>query len=66
MVNDEEIKELVIARLNAMPSYMKLSIGGESSLSKEDMILHVEKGDKIGEKIIEMQLNYLRKMRTLV
>lgn len=60
MVSSEEIKKLVIARIQTMPSTMKLSIGGSGSFSRDDLIAHVEKNDEVGKKIIEMHLNYLR------
>ncbi len=59
MVNEEE-KKLVLARLENMPSNMKLSMGGTMQLSKTEMLEHVKKGDEIGKKIVKIQLNYLR------
>lgn len=59
MVNEEE-KKLVLARLENMPSNMKLSMGGTMPLSKTEMLEHVKKGDEIGKKIVKIQLNYLR------
>ncbi len=60
---DEEIKKLVIARLEVLPSDQKISIGSMGSFSKDEMIEHVEKGDEIGEKIKEVQVNYLRSLK---
>ena len=60
MVSSEEIKKLVIARIQTMPPTMKLSIGDRGSFSRDDLIAHVEKNDEIGKKIVEMHLNYLR------
>ena len=59
MVKEEE-KKLVLARLENMPPDMKLSMGGNMALSKTEMLEHVKKGDEIGEKIVKIQLNYLR------
>ena len=59
MVNEEE-KKLVLARLENIPSNMKLSMGGTMPLSKTEMLEHVKKGDEIGKKIVKIQLNYLR------
>lgn len=39
----EELKEVVIMRIEAIPSNLKLSIGGGKSLTKEEMIEHVKK-----------------------
>lgn len=58
---NENIKKLVIARIEAqVPSNLRLSIGSSGSISKEEMIEHVKKGDDIGRKIIESQLRFLR------
>ncbi len=56
----EEIKKLVVARIQTMPPTMKLSIGSSGSFSKDELIKHVEKEDDIGKKIVEMHLKYLR------
>lgn len=65
MINSEEIKKLVLTRLEAMPDTIRVSIGSEGKeLSKEDLIEHVKKEDKLGKMIIEMQLRYLKAMKT--
>jgi len=59
-INDK-IKELVIARIDAkMPSNLKISIGSNGSLSKEEMIDHVRKGDEEGKQIVQMHLNFIK------
>ena len=59
-INDK-IKELVIARIDAkMPSNLKISIGSSGSLSKEEMIDHVRKGDEEGKQIVQMHLNFIK------
>ena len=57
---EEDGRKLVLARLENMPPNMKLSIGGQGSLSKQDLINHVKAGDEIGEKFVKIQLTYLR------
>lgn len=59
----KETKKIVIARIMAMPDSIRLSIGGEGELDKEEMILHLQQGDEIGEKLIEMHLHYLRSLK---
>lgn len=57
----EKIKELIIARIDAkMPSNIKMSIGSKGSLSKEEMIEHIKKGDETGKQIIQMHLNFIK------
>lgn len=57
---DEELKKIVIARLEVFPSDKKISIGSVGEFTKQEMIENVEQETEVGEKIIEIQLNYLR------
>ena len=56
----EEIKELVIARLDAIPSNKKISIGNYGEFTKEELIDGVRSGSEVGKKIIEVELEFLR------
>jgi len=64
MISESEIKKLVVARLETMPEHLKVSIGSYGTFDKHELISHVESGDEIGKKIIEMQLYYLRSLKT--
>jgi len=59
----KQIKELVLARLEVMPSTMKVSIGSYGAFSKNDLKSHVEKEDEIGKKVIEVQMAFLRAIK---
>lgn len=62
----EDIINLVIARLETIPSNVKISIGGDgSSFTISELIERVEKQDDIGKKMVEMQLAYLRSLGKL-
>ena len=63
MVDEEEMKKLVILRLESMPDTIKVSVGSEGELSKNDLIAHVKKGDKLGKLVVDMQLKYLQAMK---
>lgn len=58
-VNDE-IKELVITRIEATPSDLRLSMGGGKTMTKEEMIEHVKKEDDIGKQIIRNHISFIR------
>lgn len=60
---DEELKKIVIARLEVFPSDKKISIGSVGEFTKQEMIENVEQETEVGEKIIEIQLNYLRSLK---
>lgn len=60
---EEDIKKLVIARIKAASDDLNIAIGFKD-YSKEDMINSVEKGDKLGKEIVDIQMEYLRDMAT--
>ena len=62
-ISGEEIRKLVAERLKIVKSGRKVSIGSIGSFNKEELISHVESGDYIGKKIIEIQLNYLKSLK---
>lgn len=62
-ITDEEIRKLVIERLKTFPSGKKVSIGSEGNFTKEELITHVEEQDRIGKKIVEIQLAYLQSLK---
>ncbi|MFH1445168.1 MAG: hypothetical protein ABIF08_01665 [Nanoarchaeota archaeon] len=59
----EDIKEIVIIRLETLPADKKISIGSYGEFSKEELIEHVKKDDKIGKKIIEVEMEFLRALK---
>jgi len=59
-VSDEEIRKLVIARLSILSSEMQISIGSNGSFSRDELIGHVNANDNIGQKIEEIELEWLR------
>lgn len=63
MVSEQEIKQLVIERLKTLPEDTGLSIGSMGGFDKQELISHVELGDEIGWKIIEVELNFLRGLK---
>jgi hypothetical protein len=60
----EELKEIVIMRIEAIPSNLKLSIGNGNSLTKEEMIEHVKKEDEVGRQIINSHLSFMKAIAT--
>ncbi len=59
----EDIKELVIARLEVTSSEKSFSIGGGESLTRDELIQHVRAGDEIGQKAVEIELAFLRALK---
>ena len=63
MENEQEIKELVIARLETLPAGKEISIGGSEAITKDELIQHIKDGDNIGKKMIEVEINFLRGLK---
>jgi len=59
----EDIKKLVVLRLETLPPDKKVSIGSYGDFKKEELILHVQKEDAIGKKMIEIELEFLRALK---
>jgi len=60
---DKELKELIVARLEVLPSDVRISIGSLGSFTRDELITHVKKNDKIGKKITEVELEYLKLLK---
>lgn len=59
----EDVKKLVIFRLETLPADKKVSIGSAGEFSKDELVMHVKNGDDIGKKIIEVELEFLRAIK---
>jgi len=57
----DEIRKLVLARMQATPKNLKISIGS-SEYTTEELIQSVKRGDEIGQQVIDMQMEFLREM----
>lgn len=62
-ITDKEIRQLVLERLKSFPSGKKVSIGSDGDFTKEQLIKHVNEQDKVGQKIVEIQLAYLQSFK---
>lgn len=56
----EERKKLVLARFKTLDTNSKILLGGENRLSVKDLIDHIEKGDELGKKAVEVQIKMLQ------
>ncbi|MCR4324092.1 MAG: hypothetical protein NUV69_00185 [Candidatus Curtissbacteria bacterium] len=55
----EDIKKLVLARIQAASDDLRIAIGS-TEYTKKEMIERVEAEDEIGKEIIDIQMEYLR------
>ena len=67
--NNESISQdavdLVVARLESIPQNVSISVGGEGSITVEEMIKSVKENSDIGKSIVKMQLDYIRSLKDL-
>lgn len=63
VLSDEEIRKLVIARLSVLSPDTNISVGSEGNFTRDQMIESVERGDKIGEKLAEVEMKWLRALK---
>jgi len=60
---NSDFKRLVYARIQAMPDGTNISIGNSGTLSKTEMLEHVEAGDEIGQKMIEVEKAFFQALK---
>lgn len=60
---DDEIRKLVVARLSVLSSDAIISLGAEGSFTRDQLIERVEKKDSVGEKLAEIQLQWLQSFK---
>lgn len=61
--NDEEIRKLVVARLKVISADTIKCIGNEGTFSRDELIEHVNRGDKIGRTIERVEMEWLRALK---
>jgi len=62
-ISDKEIRQLVIERLRNLTSNRRVSIGSLGEFTKDELIRNVQENSEIGNKIVEIQLEYLRALK---
>lgn len=63
-ISDEEIRSLVIERIKVLPSGKRVSVGSQGSYTKDELVSHITKQDKIGQTIVNAQVEFLRSLKT--
>ena len=61
--SDEKIRQLVLARLRLLSSDILISIGSEGSFNRDELIKRVEAGDKVGQIMTEMEMEWLQSLK---
>ncbi|MDP3245238.1 MAG: hypothetical protein Q8M83_06320 [bacterium] len=63
ILSDEEVRKLVVARLSLLSSDTIISLGSDGSFTRDELVESVEKGDRVGEKLAEIQMEWLRSFK---
>ncbi|MFH1255580.1 MAG: hypothetical protein V1667_03895 [bacterium] len=66
ILSDDEVRKLVMARLSVLSKDTMISLGSEGSFTRDELIQSVKNGDNIGEKLAEIQLEWLRSFKERV
>jgi hypothetical protein len=61
--NNNEIKNLVITRLETLPSDAIVSLGSSGEFTKDQIIESVRCGDENGKKMIEIEMTFLQGLK---
>lgn len=59
MTINNNLKQIVVERLKRLPSHLQISIGN-TSYSGDELITSVNEENALGQKIMNIQLDYLR------
>jgi hypothetical protein len=59
----EDLKDLVIERLEVLSPHKKIYIGSVGAFTKDELIERVRQGDEIGQKIVNIELSFLRALK---
>jgi len=63
LLSDQEVRKLVLARLSVLSSDTVISLGSEGSFNRDELVKKVQDGDKVGEKLAEMQMEWLQSFK---
>lgn len=62
MDTEEELKQIVIQRLKTSSDELQVVIGGEGNFTNQELIESIEAGDKIGQEILESEIEFIKAM----
>ena len=63
VLSDEDVRKLVLARLSVLSSDTIISLGAEGSFTRDELVKSVERGDSVGEKLAEIQMEWIRSFK---
>lgn len=66
ILSDEDVRKLVMARLSVLSKDTIISLGSDGSFTREQLMESVKNGDMVGEKLAEIQLEWLRSFKEKV
>lgn len=56
----KNIKKAIIERINRIPKDVRISVSSDESYSPEEIIEHINAGDRLGKKILQIESEYIK------
>ena len=66
ILSDEDVRKLVMDRLSVLSKDTMISLGSDGRFTREQLMESVKNGDMVGEKLAEIQLEWLRSFKEKV
>ncbi len=64
ITGDEEVRKLVLARMQTWSPTTIKSIGNKGTFSRDELIQHVVQGDEIGKTLEAVEMEWLRGLKS--
>jgi len=66
ILSDEAVRKIVMARLSVLSPDTVISLGADGSFSRDELVDNVMRSSRVGEKIAEIQMEWLRSFKEQV
>ena len=57
---DQNLKNMVIGRLQVIPEGVEISVGNSGSFNKDDLISNIKDETEVGKKMVDIELAYMK------
>jgi len=62
-ISDKE-RELIIARMEILPSELHFSSGNSATFTRNEVIEHIRTNDDVGKEFVKIELDFLRALKS--
>ena len=57
---DQNLKNMVMGRLQTIPEGVEISVGNSGSFKKDDLIRNIKDETEVGKKMVDIELAYMK------